>query len=148
MRRVEKTVSELPKKVVIAVVQSDDKFLLIHRKVAEGRLAWNFPGGKIETGESELDAAEREVFEETGVECKAVRKMGERRHPDTGRLVAYVLCDYKTGDAHVTEPDKSNQVRWLNPNSVMSRVTSDLYAPVKAVLENAARHHAELLTLT
>jgi 8-oxo-dGTP diphosphatase len=125
--------------VVIAVVQADDKFLLVRRKAAEGKLAWNFPGGKIEAGETELAAAEREVLEETGVRCEAIRKVGERRHPNTGRLVSYVLCDYTTGEARITEPDKSTQVRWLTPESVMARITSNLYAPLKDLLQSAAQ---------
>ncbi len=136
-----------PRKVVIAVVQADGKFLLVHRKQAEGKLGWNFPGGKIELGESELAAAEREVLEETGVQCKAVRTVGQRRHPDTGRLVTYVLCDYVNGKAHNTEPDKATQVRWLKPTTVMSRVTSNLYAPVKALLSGVAKAEGQSLTM-
>jgi 8-oxo-dGTP diphosphatase len=147
MRKADKRALPAPKKVVIAVVQAGDEFLLVHRKMAEGKLAWNFPGGKIESGESELAAAEREVLEETGVQCEAVRKMGERHHPDTGRVVIYVLCDYKTGAAHNSEPDKSTEVRWLKPASVMARITSDLYAPVKALLRTAAQADAQALSL-
>jgi 8-oxo-dGTP diphosphatase len=147
MPKVEKRMPESPQKVVIAVVQSDDKFLLVRRKAAEGKLAWNFPGGKIEAGETELAAAEREVLEETGVHCEAIRKVGERRHPNTGRLVTYVLCDYTNGDAHITEPDKSTQVRWLTPESVMARITSNLYAPVKALLQTASQRDVQPLSL-
>ena len=107
MPEVEKNNLESPKKVLIAVVQSYNKFLLVGRKAAEGNLVWNFPGGKSEAGETELAAAEREVFEETGMHCEAIRKMGESRHPDTDRLVTYMLCRYTTGDAHITEPDKA-----------------------------------------
>jgi 8-oxo-dGTP diphosphatase len=139
MPKVEQHMHESPQKVVIAVVQSDDKFLLVRRKAAEGKLAWNFPGGKIEAGETELAAAEREVLEETGVHCEAIRKVGERRHPNTGRLVTYVLCDYTTGDARITEPDKSTQVSWLTPESVMARITSNLYAPIRDLLQTASQ---------
>jgi 8-oxo-dGTP diphosphatase len=141
----EKQLRQSPQKVVIAVVQANDKFLLVRRKAAEGKLAWNFPGGKIEAGESELAAAEREVFEETGVQCAAIRKVGERRHPDTGRDVAYVLCDYTNGQARNIEPDKSRQVRWLTPESVMARITSNLYAPVKDLLESASQRELPAL---
>jgi 8-oxo-dGTP diphosphatase len=144
MHKTEKAMqSESPQKVVIAVVQWDDRFLLVRRKMAEGRLAWNFPGGKIESGETGLAAAEREVLEETGVQCQASRKMGERHHPDTGRLLIYVLCDYKAGEAHNSEPDKSTEVRWLMPASVMAHVTSDLYAPVQALLRTLSLRDAQ-----
>src|SRR5258708_1072072 len=93
-------------KEVVAVVRDKNKFLLVQRRVAEGALLWNFPGGKIEAGESDFKAAEREVLEETGVKCRALRKVGERRHPDTGRLVAYVLCDYNSGNARNVEVRK------------------------------------------
>jgi 8-oxo-dGTP diphosphatase len=136
---------ESAQKVVIAVVRWDNRFLLIRRKIAEGRLAWNFPGGKIESGETELAAAEREVLEETGVQCQAERKMGERRHPDTGRLVIYVLCDYKAGEAHNSESDKSTEVRWSEPAAVMALVTSDLYAPVHALLQTVSLRDAQPL---
>lgn len=147
MPKVEQHMHESPQKVVIAVVQSDDKFLLVRRKAAEGKLAWNFPGGKIEAGETELAAAEREVLEETGVQCAAIRKVGERRHPNTGRLVTYVLCDYTNGVAHITEPDKSTQVSWLTPESVMARITSNLYAPVKTLLQTALQRDVQPLSL-
>jgi 8-oxo-dGTP diphosphatase len=146
MAKREKTLLESPQQVVIAVVQSDDKFLLIRRKEAEGNLVWNFPGGKIETGETELAAAEREVLEETGVQCAAIRTMGQRRHPNTGRLVTYVLCDYTNGDARITEPGKSTQVRWLKPESVMARITSNLYEPVKNLLQTVSQRDAQRLT--
>ena len=146
MPNVEKSPLESPQKVVIAVVQSDDKFLLVRRKAAEGNLVWNFPGGKIEAGETELAAAEREVFEETGVHCEAIRKMGERRHPNTGRLVTYVLCGYTTGNAHITEPDKSTQVRWLKPESVMARITSNIYEPIKNLLQTVSQRDGQRLS--
>lgn len=40
-----------------------------NRGPAEVVNRWNFPGGKIEVGESIFDAAARELFEETGLKC-------------------------------------------------------------------------------
>jgi 8-oxo-dGTP diphosphatase len=146
MPKVEKNTLESQQKVVVAVVQSDDKFLLVRRKEAKGNLVWNFPGGKIEIGETELAAAEREVLEETGVQCEAIRTMGQRRHPNTGRMVTYVLCGYTTGDAHITEPDKSTQVRWLKPESVIARITSNIYEPVKDLLQTVSQRDGQRLS--
>ena len=48
--------------------EEDEKFLLLHK--AKGKFGegfWNAPGGKIEPKESPKSAAQREVFEETGL---------------------------------------------------------------------------------
>lgn len=54
--------------VLAAVVQRDDKFLVCQRPAHKrhGGL-WEFPGGKVESGETHLDAARRELAEELGV---------------------------------------------------------------------------------
>ena len=44
-----------------------DDVLLIQRGTAPRKGEWSIPGGRIENGESERDAALRELFEETGV---------------------------------------------------------------------------------
>jgi putative (di)nucleoside polyphosphate hydrolase len=48
--------------------------------------AWQFPQGGLDAGELPLDAARREVEEETGIPARALRLLG--RHPD---LLAYEL---------------------------------------------------------
>ena len=76
-----------PTKIAIAVVKNGDRFLVGQRsqdQVLAG--LWEFPGGKIEAGESDLEAAVRECFEETGVTVAAV-----------GRYMT-VEYSYKHGD--------------------------------------------------
>ncbi|GIM93808.1 NUDIX domain-containing protein [Paractinoplanes toevensis] len=79
--------------VAAAVVVDDGKVLLIRRAVAEGRLSWQFPAGKVEPGESGEQAAAREAFEETGLVLRSVGSLGERVHPDTGRVMIYVAFE-------------------------------------------------------
>ena len=61
--------------IAVAVVEHDGKFLIGLRPagVALGGL-WEFPGGKVESGETPATAAVRECLEETGL---AVRITGE-----------------------------------------------------------------------
>lgn len=63
--------SFLPKVGVLAVVQHNDKFLLIKRANEPDAGLWGFPGGRVEAGEILKTAAERELLEETGLEARA-----------------------------------------------------------------------------
>jgi mutator protein MutT len=62
-----------PKRIAIAVVEHDDRFL-VGRRPDEAPLGgmWEFPGGKVEPGEGAEAAALRECLEETGLEVEIV----------------------------------------------------------------------------
>lgn len=62
-----------PVAAAIALVVKDDQILLVRRANPPDAGRWGFPGGKIEFGETVLEAAERELSEETGVTGKALR---------------------------------------------------------------------------
>jgi 8-oxo-dGTP diphosphatase len=54
--------------------------LLVHRPAYDD---WTFPKGKLDRGESEEDAAFREVEEETGLRCRLDREVGITRYHDS-----------------------------------------------------------------
>lgn len=64
--------------VVIVVRRSDGKILAFER--AEPRGAWQLPQGGIDAGETPLEAAWRELAEETGLGPDDVRLMAEHPH--------------------------------------------------------------------
>ena len=81
-----------PVPAVGVVCLRGDAVLLIRRGTPPLMGAWSLPGGKIEWGERAVDAALRELFEETGVEAELLGLVevadglfGERH---------YVLVDY------------------------------------------------------
>jgi 8-oxo-dGTP pyrophosphatase MutT (NUDIX family) len=54
--------------VRVICLETSDRFLLLHwRDPHDGHLIWEPPGGGLEPGESEVVAAGRELFEETGI---------------------------------------------------------------------------------
>lgn len=63
----------MPIRVLAAVVHREDRVLICRRPAHKrhGNL-WEFPGGKVEAGESDLEAAQRELDEELAVAVTGV----------------------------------------------------------------------------
>lgn len=90
---------------VVAVIEKDGR-ILIQKRPSRGLLAdlWEFPGGKVERGESLVQALRREVREELGAEVEDVRRLTTVHHAYTRfqvTLRAYACKlrdeDFKTG---------------------------------------------------
>ena len=71
-----------------------DSVLLIRRGTPPRQGEWSLPGGRIEPGERAMDAALRELREETGVEAEITGLIAvvDGLFPEAGRH--YVLIDY------------------------------------------------------
>ena len=65
--------SAQPKLGAIAVLLHEGRFLMAERGKDPGRGLWGFPGGHVEFGETGLEAAVRELREETTVLAEAVQ---------------------------------------------------------------------------
>jgi 8-oxo-dGTP diphosphatase len=76
------------RQVVAALILREGKFLICQRTQHQPMpLKWEFPGGKIETGEQPRDALRRELEEEIGIDARI------------GDEVARIQHVYKTGSA-------------------------------------------------
>ena len=71
-------------KVVAAVIREDDKIFATQRGYGELKGGWEFPGGKIEEGETPQEALVREIKEELETEI------------EVGDLIDTIEYDYPT----------------------------------------------------
>lgn len=95
------------------LLDEQGRILLLHRNT-EKYNHWEVPGGKVEPGESNADAAVRELREELGVEVEIVRELGSASFTD-GRLMTYHWFLAKTnGTPTICEPDKFDALAYLS----------------------------------
>jgi 8-oxo-dGTP diphosphatase len=107
------------------VVRRSDKglleVLLVHRPAYDD---WSFPKGKCEDGETEEDAAVREVEEETGLRCRLERELTTTRYHDKrGRpkTVRYWLMTPLRGE--LAGADGVDVARFLSADEARARLT-------------------------
>tara|TARA_Y100000748_G_C15485322_1_gene484498 strand:- start:1283 stop:1675 length:393 start_codon:yes stop_codon:yes gene_type:complete len=101
-------------KVVAAIIKKNEKILIARRKKGKHlELKWEFPGGKVEDGESEENTLKRELFEEFGIKVKVHQFVTESfydyKHIKIN-LRAYVV-EHLEGDFNLLDHDK---VLWIN----------------------------------
>jgi len=103
------------KEVIAAIIINNGK-VLIARRAEDQKLAgkWEFPGGKIESGETPEECLVREIKEELGVDIKVDTFFAENTYQydtETIKLLAYkarwVDGEYKLA-VH-------NQIKWVKP---------------------------------
>ncbi|MBN2443787.1 MAG: 8-oxo-dGTP diphosphatase [Spirochaetales bacterium] len=95
-------------KAVLCYLVVRDKVLLIHKKKGLGAGKINAPGGRIEPGETEMEAAIRETEEETGIIPENLKKMAELHFLFTSGYSlfgsVFVADDYR---GEMTETDEA-----------------------------------------
>ncbi|WP_423834348.1 NUDIX hydrolase [Streptomyces manipurensis] len=123
--------------IAAAIVVHEGRVLMVRRRVSEGQLSWQFPAGEVEPNEALEDAAVRETQEETGLAVKAVKLLGERIHPATGRQMSYTACEAVGGNAHVADTDELAELAWVAHAEIPQYVPYGLFEPVQEHLDSA-----------
>lgn len=129
------TETEAKPGISAAIIVQDGQVLMVRRRVKEGELMWQFPAGGIEAGETAEQAAVRETQEETGLTVEAVKLLGERVHPKTGRLMSYTACTPIEGEAHVADDDELDAIAWVTLDEIPQYVPYGLFDAVQEYLD-------------
>ncbi len=98
--------------VVAAIMQREGAYFATQRGYGEFEGMWEFPGGKIEPGESPEDALKREIQEELGVDITIEELLctTEYDYPSFHLTMHCYLCGIETGEIELRE---HKSARWL-----------------------------------
>lgn len=131
---VSKTRAQQP---VVAVITTSRKGVLVTRR-HDGKPPWGFVSGEVEPGERPEDAAVRETKEETSLEIRAGKLIGERDHPATGRHMIYMAATPVRGSTRIITGDEAElaEVRWASLAEALE-LMPDMFGPVRDYLAGA-----------
>ncbi|TKB53717.1 8-oxo-dGTP diphosphatase MutT [Ferrimonas aestuarii] len=101
--------------IAIGLVANSEGKYLISLRQGEQHLAgkWEFPGGKVEAGESELEALKRELDEEVGLEVKTAELIETKAFdfPDLQLQLSFYRVTEYLGQAEAKE---GQPLRWAS----------------------------------
>jgi 8-oxo-dGTP diphosphatase len=99
-----------------AAIVCDGRVLAARRtQPAEHAGRWEFPGGKVDPGESEADAVVREIREELGCEVEVVRRLPGEQPVGVGYTLRVYEADLRAGEP---TPHEHDAIRWLGPEEL------------------------------
>ena len=108
-------------RVVAALIKNDNKFLLAKRSTGDENVfgKWEFPGGKVESGETEELAIEREMHEEFELGVKAQKFITNNvcEYPNKTIDLRLYECTYLNGEFKLH--DHSEYV-WVEKGNLLS----------------------------
>lgn len=111
--------TQMPMCAVGAIVLEKGELVLVRRDREPALGQWSLPGGRVEWGESLVEACAREVREECGIdiEVEGLAGIAERILPDDEGTIAYhyVIHDYwaKPKSRDLTPGDDVSDARWV-----------------------------------
>lgn len=105
--------------VVAAIIQKEGRIFATQRGYGEWKDWWEFPGGKMEPGETPEEALKREILEElsTDISVDELLCTVEYDYPQFHLTLHCYLCSLLTEALHLNEHEAA---RWLAKNELES----------------------------
>ena len=105
----------IKKTIGVGVIWNQQGQILIDRRRPTGVLGgfWEFPGGKIETGETSEECIKREIWEELGIVIEVGKHLITIAHTYAHLNVTLIVhhCQHIDG---VPQPIECDEIRWVN----------------------------------
>jgi ADP-ribose pyrophosphatase len=123
---IRRTIVQHAGSAVVMPVDAKKRILLVRQyRLPARRFLWELPAGKIDPGENALEAAKRELKEETGCRAKKWSKLAEF-YPSPGflaeKMTIYLATDLKEGEATPMD-DERIEKRWFPAKEVDQQIS-------------------------
>jgi 8-oxo-dGTP diphosphatase len=110
----------IPHKIIgVGVLWNAQQQILIDRRRPEGTMGglWEFPGGKLEPGETVEQCIKRELMEELGIEVEVGDRLITIEHDYSHLRVTLTVhhCRYSSG---VPQPIECEEIRWVTLDEI------------------------------
>jgi len=100
-------------KVVAGFLKKGDRFLLVRRPINKKRGGlWEFPGGKVENGETLESAIKRELEEELGIKIKVRKLLGKTNYKYPEGEIELILFEIESKEEPILK--EALELRWVN----------------------------------
>lgn len=107
--------------VVAALMKKDNKFLIAKRATGDKNVLgrWEFPGGKVEAGEDEKQAIEREIKEEFDLDIKAIKFITNNvcEYPSKTIDLRLYECEYIKGEFNLHD---HSEYRFVSEDEILN----------------------------
>lgn len=123
-----------PKHIVaVSALVSHPNGQVLH--IRSPRRGWEFPGGQVEEGENLIEALQREIKEESGVNASISSLVGVYSNIQTPSKVMFgFLGEYVSGE--LTISDESVETKWVERDAILNKVTNPIvHDRIKDMLE-------------
>lgn len=110
--------------------------ILLQNRVAEDWRGYTLPGGHVEPGESIVEAAVRELYEESGLKAQDPTLCGIKQFPsDGGRYLVFLFTAEKfSGDLRSSE---EGEMVWAKRDEIKNLPTVDDFNGLLTVMESS-----------
>lgn len=125
--------------VTAAIIKRGENFLICQRPIGKRcELLWEFPGGKLETGETAEECLVRECHEELDVtvNVKKLIKKVNYQYPDIDVCIYFYLCEL---DAKEPTCIEHNKMKWCTIDEILKLPLCPADSKMLSLAENDIR---------
>ena len=101
--------------VVAALIERNNKYLIGLRSTGKYMGLWEFPGGKVNNGESLEEALKREIFEEFEISIEITKNLFRIDHtyPD---FILEMHCFLASANENIINHNDHSEIMWFDPS--------------------------------